>query len=104
METFLTLAFVLIATSFYVARETAAKQPTACDPAIETHITGDFSGWDSENIYKMDDGSIWQQSAFHYHYHYSFHPAVIIYKSRSGACHIKVTGDDDPGVDVERLK
>jgi hypothetical protein len=31
-----------------------------CDPAIETHIAGEFTGWDDETIYKMDNGQIWQ--------------------------------------------
>jgi hypothetical protein len=77
--------------------------PGSCDPAIETHIAGDFNGWDDETIYKMDNGQIWQQANYHYHYHYAYHPEVLIYKSGSG-CHIKVTGDDDRGVDVVRLK
>jgi tetratricopeptide (TPR) repeat protein len=75
-----------------------------CGQAIETHIAGEFNGWEGETIYKMDDGSIWGQSVYHYHYHYAYHPQVLIYKSQSGACHIKVEGDDDEGVDVHRLK
>lgn len=81
-----------------------APRSAACNPAIETHIDGDFNGWDQETLYKMDDGSIWQQSSYHYHYHYTYHPSVTIYLSRSGACHIKVEGDDDDGADVVRIK
>lgn len=77
---------------------------SSCNAAIETHIDGDFNGWDDEVIYKMDDGSIWQQSNYHYHYHYTYHPSVTIYPTRSGVCHIKVEGDDDEGVDVNRIK
>jgi hypothetical protein len=79
-------------------------RPTSCNPAVETHIDGDFNGWDDEVIYKMDDGSIWQQSNYHYHYHYTYHPSVTIYPTRSGVCHIKVEGDDDEGADVNRIK
>jgi hypothetical protein len=80
------------------------KSSANCDPTIETNIRGDFNGWDDETVYKMDDGSIWQQANYHYHYHYAYHPSVIIYPTRSGACHIKVEDDDDEGVDVIRLK
>ncbi len=76
----------------------------SCREAIETSVKGDFEGWDDDTIYAMQDGSVWQQSGYHYHYHYAFEPNVLIYKARSGACHIKVEGDDDEGVDVQRLK
>lgn len=81
----------------------SATSQSACDPAVETNIKGDFNGWDDETIYKMDNGQIWQQKNYHYHYHYAYHPEVVIYKTSNG-CHIKVEGDDDPGVDVERIK
>jgi hypothetical protein len=82
----------------------SSSRSETCNPAIETHIAGDFNGWEGETLYKMDDGSIWQQSNYHYHYHYTYHPSVTIYPSSSGACHIKVSGDDDDGVDVVRIK
>jgi len=80
------------------------SRPGVCNPVVETRIDGDFNGWDDEVIYKMDDGSIWQQSNYHYHYHYSSHPSATIYPTRFGVCHIKVEGDDDEGVDVNRIK
>jgi hypothetical protein len=79
-------------------------RPASCNPAVETHIVGEFNGWDSETLYKLDNGSIWQQSNYHYHYHYAYHPSVIIYPGRGGTCHIKVIGDDDEGVDIIRIK
>lgn len=79
-------------------------RPSDCEFAIETNIAGDFNGWDDETIYKMDNGQIWQQSNYHYHYHYAYHPSVVIYKTRYATCHIRVTDDDDEGVDVVRLK
>jgi hypothetical protein len=85
----------------------AASRPirsAPCSPAVETRIDGEFTGWNGETLYKMDDGTIWQHSNYHYHYHYSFHPSVVIYAGRAGACHIKVTDDDDDGVDVVRIK
>jgi tetratricopeptide (TPR) repeat protein len=87
-----------------VARTPPTASGSYCSEAIETHITGEFKGWDGETIYKMDNGSIWEQSMYRYHYHYAYHPQVLIYQSASGACHIKVDGDDDEGVDVRRVK
>lgn len=82
----------------------ATTAHSACDSAIESNIAGDFNGWDDETIYKLDDGSIWQQANYHYHYHYAYHPEIVIYKNKAGACHIRVTDDDGEGVDVVRLK
>jgi len=94
-------AFVLLL--FAAPAAAPARTSSDCSPAIETHIAGDYNGWDDETIYKMDNGQIWQQAEYHYHYHYAYHPSVIIYPTRSG-CHIKVEDDDDKGVDVVRLK
>ena len=91
-------------TSSGIAPGSGLSGSSQCRSAIETHVDGDFNGWDNEVIYKMDDGSIWEQSNYHYHYHYAYHPSVTIYPTRSGVCHIKVDGDDDEGVDVNRLK
>jgi hypothetical protein len=81
-----------------------AHGSAACASAVETHIAGDFNGWEGETLYKMDDGTIWRQANYHYHYHYAYHPSVIIFPSRSGTCHIRVEDDDDDGVDVVRIK
>jgi hypothetical protein len=84
---------------------TRNKVSTGCDPPIETHINGEFDGWEDEKkIYKMDNGQIWQQSNYHYHYHYAYHPSVLIYQTSYGNCHIKVEGDEDEGADVIKLR
>jgi hypothetical protein len=95
--------FVVSNSDSLTPHQTAPARGT-CSPAIETQINGDFNGWDEANMYKMMDGSIWQQAVYHYHYHYAFDPDVLIFPSGAGTCHIKVDGDDDGGVDVTRLK
>jgi len=85
-----------------VTQTKAAQLP--CDSAVESHIDGDFNGWEGETIYKLDNGEIWQQSTYHYHYGYAYRPEVVIFKSTSGTCHIRVMDDDDEGVDVTRIK
>lgn len=69
---------------------------------IESHIDGQFEGWDGETIFKLENGQIWQQSSYAYTYHYAYRPEVIIYKTRGG-WKMKVDGVDDT-IYVKRLK
>ena len=52
--------------------------------SIESHIDGDFEGFEGETIIKLTNGQIWQQTEYYYHYHYSYMPSVIIFKSDYG--------------------
>ena len=78
-----------------------ANSPSTPD-VIESHISGDFEGWDGETIFKLDNGQIWQQSSYAYTYHYSYHPEVTIYKT-SGGYKMKVGGVEKM-IYVRRLK
>ncbi|HRN48707.1 MAG TPA: hypothetical protein PKW69_11795 [Niabella sp.] len=69
---------------------------------IETQIDGDFEGWEGETIFKMMDGSIWQQSSYDYTYHYAYSPNVIIY-SKGGQTFMKVEDVDDE-IAVKRIR
>ena len=68
----------------------------------ETQIDGTFEGWDGDTIFKMMDGSIWQQASYDYTYHYAYMPKVIIY-NKGGATYMKVEDVDDP-IQVKRLQ
>lgn len=70
--------------------------------AMETKIDGKFEGWDGETIFKMMNGSIWQQASYAYTYHYAYMPDVIIY-SKNGATYMKVEGVRDE-IRVKRIK
>jgi len=72
--------------------------------AYEGRIDGEFHGWDGETIYKLADGHIIQQAAYHYHYHYAYSPKVIIYKSKSGRLMMHVEGDSDQDIAIDVLK
>ncbi len=61
---------------------------------IETNIDGEFEGWEGETIFKMMNGSIWQQSSYAYTYHYAYMPDVIIYR-KAGSYYMKVEGVND---------
>jgi len=50
------------------------KKSGECDPVIEAQVDGEFNGWKGETIYKLRNGQIWQQAAYHYHYHTLTHP------------------------------
>jgi hypothetical protein len=66
-----------------VAQRTSAVSalPANTPDVIETRIAGEFTGWDGETIFKLQNGQIWQQSAYAYTYHYAYAPKVLIYKS-----------------------
>ena len=68
----------------------------------ETQIDGTFEGWDGDTIFKMMDGSIWQQASYDYTYHYAYMPKVIIY-NKGDATYMKVEDVDDP-IQVKRLQ
>jgi hypothetical protein len=76
---------------------------TVSPTVIESHIEGDFEGWDGDTIFKLDNGQIWQQSSYSYYYHYAYHPAVVIYRSREGGYRMRVA-DVEEVVDVQRIK
>ncbi len=58
-----------------------AGMPSATAAVIEARIDGEFSGWEGETIFRLDNGQIWQQAAYAYRYHYAYRPKVLIYPS-----------------------
>jgi hypothetical protein len=62
----------------------ARGQPAAAPDIIESRIDGEFSGWEGETIFKLQNGQIWQQASYAYHYSYKFSPKVLIFRTRSG--------------------
>lgn len=69
---------------------------------IATSVDGDFEGWSGDTIFKMTDGSIWQQPAYDYEYDYAYMPKVIIYR-QGGSHYLEVEGVED-AIEVKRLK
>jgi hypothetical protein len=70
--------------------------------AIESRISGTFTGWEGETVFKLQNGQIWQQSSYAYHYHYAYSPEVTIYKVASGH-RMKVDGVDQT-INVRRIR
>lgn len=69
---------------------------------IETKIDGEFKGWEGETIFKMMNGTIWQQDSYAYTYHYAYMPEVLLYR-KSGRIYMKVEGVDSE-IAVKRIK
>jgi len=46
---------------------------------IESTIVGDFSGWDGDTTFTLDNEQVWKQSQYSYVYHYAYRPKVLIY-------------------------
>lgn len=69
---------------------------------IESHVDGEFEGWEGETVVKLMNGQIWVQTEYYYHYHYAYMPDVLIYQS-GGGWKMKVEGIDK-AVRVERLR
>lgn len=74
---------------------------SACSPAIESAIAGDFNGWDGETLFKLDNGQLWEQAEYDYMYSYSYRPDVTIYETDAG-CRMKVE-DEDETILVRRI-
>ena len=75
---------------------------SGCAPAIESMLSGEFTGWEGETIFKLDNGQIWQQAEYDYTYSYSYRPDVTIYQTAAG-CRLKVE-DEDETILVRRIK
>jgi len=69
---------------------------------VESHIEGEFEGWEGETVVKLDNGQIWEQTEYHYHYHYAYRPKVLIYLS--GAVYKMKVDGIEKAVGVTRIK
>jgi hypothetical protein len=77
-------------------------RPNNCSPAVESTISGEFSGWEGETIFKLDNGQIWEQAEYDYTYDYEYRPDVTIYQTSLG-CRMKVEGVEET-ILVRRIK
>ena len=91
-----TLSVQLITTTM------SQRQLVATADVVESRIEGEFSGWEGDTIFKLQNGQLWQQSLHAYKYRYLYSPEVLIYKSGS-VYKMRVDGVDDE-IEVQRLK
>lgn len=66
-----------------------------------SHIVGEFKGWDGDNVYELDDRSKWQQVRYKYKYKYKYRPKAKIWKDGSKYM-LEVEGMSDM-IQVRRL-
>ena len=45
---------------------------------VESHIDGEFKGWEGSTQYKLVNGQVWQQVKYIYKYKYAYRPEVVI--------------------------
>jgi succinylarginine dihydrolase len=90
--------------SHYVSQATTtqSKQEAETGASVESHIKGEFAGWEGDTVFVLDNGQVWQQVEYDYEYHYAYHPEVTIVRTRSGWV-MKVEGMSKV-IGVERVR
>ena len=51
---------------------------------IESKINDEFTGWEGETTYELNNGQVWKQSHYKYTYKYAYSPNVLIYNPGGG--------------------
>lgn len=46
----------------------------------DSRINGEFNGWDGDTIFKLSNGTTWQQKRYEYKYVYKYCPKVKIWE------------------------
>lgn len=83
-------------------RSSTQSRPAPAQEFIESRIDGEFSGWEGETIFKLENGQIWQQASYAYMYSYKYRPKVLIFRT-VGGYEMQVEGVRDR-IRVTRLK
>lgn len=69
---------------------------------VRARIINDFDGFKQGNIYKLDNGQIWEQTDFYIHTRIATMPSVIIW--RDGAVYKMIVDGIDRAVTIQQLK
>ena len=88
-------------------RQSAASSGTSASPAapahvIQSNIAGEFTGWEGETIFALDNGQVWQQATYAYRYHYAYRPRVTIVPTPQG--HVMQVDGVDAMIFVRRIR
>lgn len=66
--------------------------------SFESRVDGTWYGWSGKTLVRLVNGSIWEQTEYHYQYRYKYRPRVMLVGDR-----MHVEGMTK-GVRVRRLK
>lgn len=65
------------------------------------HIESNFSGLEGNSIWKLTDGSVWEQAVYKYRYHYAYRPKVEL-RQKGGRYLLWIEAMDEE-IEVRRL-
>jgi hypothetical protein len=51
---------------------------------VRSTIADEFTGWEGDTLFELDNGQFWLQVDGTYHYHYAYRPQVTIFRTNSG--------------------
>lgn len=54
---------------------------TSSQESVESRIDGEFTGWDGDTVFRLQNGQVWKQLSYAYVYHFAYAPDVLIYPS-----------------------
>ena len=60
----------------------------------ESRILGKFRGWERDNIYRLENGSKWEQVHHQFKYRYWYQPSAKVWKDGS-QFYLEVEGMDE---------
>ncbi len=60
----------------------------------DSHIAGEFEGWNGDTVYELEDGSRWQMTSYKYSYRSKYRPKVTIW-TNGGQYMLQVEGMSD---------
>ncbi|MEQ1750754.1 MAG: hypothetical protein ABL974_15100, partial [Prosthecobacter sp.] len=58
--------------------------PMAAGGVMEDHIEGKFDGFEYGRLFKLQNGTIWEQTDTHFEYHYEYAPKAMILTLKEG--------------------
>ncbi|EED31889.1 hypothetical protein NOR53_3244 [gamma proteobacterium NOR5-3] len=74
------------------------------DFAVESQITGDFSGWSGKTVFRLENGQVWKQRlSGRYPYRGPANPKVVITKNFMGYYKMTLV-DVDRSIGVSRVR
>ena len=70
---------------------------------IQSQIEGEFNGYHDGAVFKLTDGTVWQQRYYKYIYRYAYRPRARVYKD-AGKWILEVNVSGCPPIEVVQLQ